>query len=270
MEPALPLTIEVGTTAEGPLCADLFLPAGPGPHPVVVGVSGGGWSRGHRRSLGLWGQWLAAQGFAFASIDYRRATRGPAWPGNAEDVATALRFLAEHGPANGLNPARMVVLGVSAGAHLGALALLSRDIATPPVAGFAGIYGVYDLMAHWQADLWRNAADGQDKTQAMIGCTPFDDPLRYHQASPLRQITYGAAMPVLLVWGLADRDVLPDQSAAFARALTQARFPVRQIELPDAGHMWFSEEGPEVEGSHSARIAPALLRFLQSVPGTRA
>lgn len=270
MERSQPRTIEIGANDAGPLCADLYLPGGPGPHALVVGVSGGGWTRGHRRSLALWGRWLAARGFAFASIDYRRATDGPAWPGNAEDVATALGFLARNGSEYGLDPTRMVVLGVSAGAHLSALALLSRAVETPPVAGFVGIYGVYDLMAHWQADAWRNAPEGADKTVAMIGCTPFDDPRRYHQASPLRQITYGAALPVLLVWGNADRDVLPEQSAAFARALTQARFPVRQIELPDAGHLWFSEDDPEAEGSYSARIAPTLLRFLSSSLGAGA
>lgn len=264
------ITLDLALTEAGPLQADLTLPAGAGPHSVVVGVSGGGWSRGHRRSLAAWGTWLAERGFAFASIDYRRALGGLAWPGNAEDVATALRVLAQRGAEWGLDPARIVVLGVSAGAHLSALALLSRAIETPPVAGFVGIYGVYDLMAHWQADTWRNAAPGTDKTEAMIGCAPFDDPARYHHASPLRQITYEAALPVLLIWGAADREVLPDQSAAFARALTQARFPVRTVEVPGAGHMWFSEEGPQAEGSHSARIAPDLLRFLSSTLGARA
>lgn len=249
------------------LQADLYLPGEGGPHPLVVGVSGGGWVRGHRRALGQWGRWLAAQGLAFASIDYRRAEGGPVWPQNVNDVSAGLAFLASNGADLGIDPARIAVLGVSAGAHLASLALLSRNIPTPPVTGFAGIYGVYDLMAHWQADLWRHAAPGTDKTEAMIGATPFHDPQRFHDASPLRQITYEGAMPVLLVWGRADREVMPRQSEEFARALTQARFPVRCVELPDAGHLWFSEEGPESAGSHSARIAPDLLRFLKSILG---
>jgi acetyl esterase/lipase len=260
-------TIEIGKNETGSLFADIYLPAKDGPHPVVVGVSGGGWSRGHRRSLKSWGAWLAERGVAVAAIDYRRATGGPAWPGNAEDVATALRHLAQDGAEHGLDPSRMALLGVSAGAHLAATALLSPAFQTPPVKGFVGIYGVYDLLAHWQADTWRNAAEGTDKTVAMIGCTPFHDPLRYHAASPLRQITYDAALPVLLVWGDADREVSPEQSTAFGRALIQARFPVRQVEVPGAGHMWFSEEGPEAPGSHSARIAPDLLRFLTTTLG---
>lgn len=249
------------------LQADLYLPSGKGLHPLVVGVSGGGWVRGHRRALGDWGCWLAARGFAFASIDYQRVEDGPAWPQNLHDVAAGLTFLSANAATLGLDPARIAVLGVSAGAHLAALALLSRDVPTPPVAGFAGIYGVYDLMSHWQADLWRNAAPGTDKTEAMLGAAPFDDPQRFHDASPLRQITFGAAMPVLLVWGGADTEVSPRQSEDFAQALTQARFPVRSMKLPDAGHMWFSEDGPEVVGSHSARTAPHLLRFLTSVLG---
>ena len=161
-------------------------------------------------------------------------------------------------------------MGASAGAHLAAIALLSPTFGTPPVAGFVGIYGVYVLVAHWQADSWRNAPGGGDKTEAMIGCTPFDDPQRYHDASPRQQITYAAAMPALLIWRDADREVLPEQSAAFGRALIQARFAVRQVEVPGAGHLWFSEDGPDVAGSHSARIAPDLLRFLASTLGARA
>lgn len=252
------------------LRADLWLPEGKGPHPLVVGVSGGGWVFGHRGALGAWGRWLAARGLAFASIDYQRVEGGPAFPQNLQDVATGLTYLADNAAALGLDGTRIAVLGASAGAHLAALALLSRNVQTPPVAGFAGIYGVYDLLSHWQADLWRNAPPGTDKTHAMLGKSPFEDPQLVHDASPLRQITYAAAMPVLLVWGGSDTEVLPRQSEDFARALTQARFPVRSLTLPDAGHIWFSEEGPEIPGSHSARTAPHLLRFLTTILGQTA
>lgn len=257
-------TISIGTNHNGPLLANLHVPSGEGAWPLVVGVSGGGWVQGHRSSLSAWGDWFANHGIAFASVDYRRAQGEAVFPGNAEDVAAALCHFATNGDKLGIAADRIAVVGVSAGAHLSALAILSDQFALPPVRAFVGVYGVYDLMAHWQADVWRNAAPGHNKTEAMLGCTPFDDPLLFHRASPLRQITYDKALPALLIWGQADREVMPDaQSAAFARALVQARFPVRTLELPDAGHLWFSEEGPESGGSHSARVAPDLLRFVQ-------
>ena len=41
------------------LQGDLYLPAGPGPYPALVGVHGGGWQAGARSALQFWGPWLA-------------------------------------------------------------------------------------------------------------------------------------------------------------------------------------------------------------------
>lgn len=257
-------TITVGTRDGGPLLADLYLPEKASvPAPLIVAASGGGWRRGNRQALSHWGLYFASQGMAFASVDYARATSGPAWPHNARDVATALTFFARNGHAHGIDPTRIAALGASAGAHLTALALLSDAFETPAVVGFAGIYGVYDLMAHWQSDLSAHARTEPDLTERMIGCTPYDDPQRFHDASPLRQITYGRAIPVFLSWGHLDRDVRPDQSAAFAVALRQAGYAVRCREFAEAGHFWFSEEDPAVAGTTSAQVAPDLVQFFK-------
>ena len=255
-------TVRFGGTDRAPLLADVYYPDGPPPHPLVLAISGGGWVRGDRRSLAAWGRYLARRGLALASVDYRRATEGPVFPGNAEDVATALEYVHARAAELGIDPGRIALLGVSAGAHLGALVTLSGAFRVPAPRALVGIYGVYDLMSHWQADLPRNSGPGTDKTERMIGCTPFDDPQRFHDGSPLRQITYERALPTFLAWGHRDQDVAPEQSAAFARALRQARYPVTVVELTDAAHLWFSEQDPDVAGGHSARIAPALVDFL--------
>jgi len=257
-------TITVGSRDGGPLLADLYLPEGSAaPAPLIVAASGGGWRRGNRQALAHWGRYFAGQGMAFASVDYARATSGPAWPQNVRDIATALTFFASNGHAHGIDPNRIAALGASAGAHLTALALLSDAFDTPAVVGFAGIYGVYDLMAHWQSDLSAHARTEPDLTERMIGCTPYDDPQRFHDVSPLRQITYGRAMPVFLSWGHLDRDVSPDQSADFAVALRQAGYAVRCREFAEAGHFWFSEEDPAQSGTTSAQVAPDLVQFFK-------
>jgi acetyl esterase/lipase len=257
-------TITIGDRDGEPLRADFFKPAKAGAAlPLIVAASGGGWRRGNRQALEAWGRFFSAQGFAFASVDYARASAGPVWPRNAQDIAQALRYFAANGAAHDIDPRRIGLLGVSAGAHLTALALLSDTFETPPVRCFAGIYGVYDLMAHWQHDLAAHGRPGEDLTERMIGCTPYDDPQRFHDASPLRQITYAKAMPVLLSWGHNDREVSPDQSARFAIALKQAGFSVRCREFDEAGHFWFSEEDPAMPGTISARLAPELMLFFQ-------
>lgn len=257
--------VQFGAAEGAPLLADLYLPEGAGPHPLVIAVSGGGWIRGDRRSFAGWATLLARHGFAVASIDYRRALNGPVFPGNAEDVAAAVTYFSDNAAAHGLDAGRIALLGASAGGHLAALAALSPRFCGPSLKGLACIYGVFDLFAHWQADLTHNAGPGNDKTSRMLGATPFEAPQLYHDASPLRQITYDKAMPVFLAWGQSDREVLPAQSEAFAEALRQARFAVRTYEIADAGHLWFSEEDISDPTSHCARLAPELLRFFKRI-----
>lgn len=256
-------TIEYSSTDGQALKADLFMPDGSGPFPLIVAVPGGGWIRGHRSALRSWGELFAKNGFAFASVDYRRASAGaPAFPGNLQDVEASLHHFAAMASTYGIDGERIGILGASAGGHLAALASLS-SIDCPAPKAFAGIYGVYDLMAHWQADRAINSVTAPDKTELLLGASPFSEPLLYHQASPLRQISHQRRMPVFLCWGHLDREVSPQQSAHFAETLRQAGYPVTALELPDAAHLWFSEEDPEMAGTHSARLAAPLLRFFE-------
>ncbi len=74
-------------------------------------------------------------GCAIASVGYRLAPEHP-FPAALDDAATALTWLVAHAPALGLDPARCVVEGISAGGGLAAaLALVARDSGWPPLAG---------------------------------------------------------------------------------------------------------------------------------------
>ncbi len=241
------------------LAGDLYLPEGPGPHPVLVAAPGGGWRRGDKSNLSKWGERLAKEGIAAFAVDYRRSTSGAIWPKNLDDILSAVAFVKREGQTHGLDPARIGLLGASAGAHLTALAAL-KDA---EVKVFVGVYGVYDLMAHWQADLGKNALPQEDPTMRMMGGAPFDDPRAWFEASPLRQATYArSALRVLLIWGDADPDVLPVQSQSFAAALRQARFFVRTLVVPGAGHFWFGEE-PIQPGTFTGYIADRLISFVK-------
>lgn len=245
------------------LKGDLYLPAGEGPHPVVVAVPGGAWLRGDKKQLAHWGRHLSASGFAVFSIDYRRATAGKVFPKNLRDVIAAARFLVDQSSALSLDPERLGLLGASAGAHLAALAALTHDRSLN-FRALIGVYGVYDLFAHWQADLDKNPEPGQDHTVRMLGATPYDDPQLYFDASPIRHVSYARnALKTLLIWGADDVDVLPVQSESFARALRQARFFVRTQSVPGAGHFWFSDQPIDSPHSHSGKVAPSLVDFLK-------
>ena len=245
------------------LSGDLYLPEGPGPHPVLVGVPGGGWLRNRREQLSDWGGYLADHGFALFAIDYQRSSQGPSYPQNLQDVRAAIDFVKQDAPSLGLDAGRVGLLAASAGAHLAALAALTGEPAGVDVLVLA--YGVYDLFEHWAADRWRSKGEGDDLTERMIGGRPFDDPARYFAASPKLQVTAARAVSLkaMLVWGDADDVVLPEQSKAFGRRLEQAGATVRLEPVAGAGHFWFSNEPIAEAGGRTAAVAPRVLRFLK-------
>ena len=98
---------------------DIFLPANPGPHPLIVYVHGGAWRGGSKKDQPL-GK-LVAQGFAVASTDYRLSTVAP-FPAQVHDIKAAIRFLRAKAGEYDLDAKRFAIVGSSAGGHLAALA----------------------------------------------------------------------------------------------------------------------------------------------------
>lgn len=79
--------------------------------------------------------WVEQFGGTCVTVEYRLAPEHPD-PVPIEDSYAALVYIAEHAPALGIDPARLIVAGMSAGGGLAAgLALLARDRGGPPLAG---------------------------------------------------------------------------------------------------------------------------------------
>lgn len=122
---------------------DLFVPAGATSAPLVLFVHGGGWKRGSKDNAGSRSMpgHITAQGYAFASINYRLVPAATVEQ-QAADVAEALAHLLERADTLGIDRSRVVLTGHSAGAHL--VALVGTDERYLRAAGltFADIDGV--------------------------------------------------------------------------------------------------------------------------------
>ncbi|HJQ84537.1 MAG TPA: alpha/beta hydrolase, partial [Candidatus Binatia bacterium] len=185
---------------------DLRLPAGDGPHPLVVVIHGGYWkATTNLTHLGHACAALAREGIATWSLEYRRiGDVGGGWPGTFDDVARAL----DHVPSLPLDVDRVVLFGHSAGGHL---ALWSAE-AVPVVAAAP----VTDLEATWR----RNP----QVVEGLLGGAPADVPDRSTAATPR------SAPTQTVIHGTAD-DVVP-----FEDSVAYARHPVRLVPLEGAGH----------------------------------
>jgi acetyl esterase/lipase len=74
------------------LAGDLYLPKGLDKAPVMIAAHGGGCQAGNRSFYRYWGPFLARNGYAVFSIDYRLAKAGT-YPGSVYDLKAAIQFV---------------------------------------------------------------------------------------------------------------------------------------------------------------------------------
>ncbi|POX36800.1 alpha/beta hydrolase [Streptomyces sp. Ru73] len=243
---------------------DLWLPeeSGPGPVPLVLFVHGGAWRRGRRDDMGLRTRdWepgpfarIAAAGLAVASADYRLSGEA-VFPAPLDDLRTALRWLTLRSAELGVDTARTVVWGESAGGHLAALLALDPGPAAPAPAGAVIWYGPSDLTAPRGPF---TPEDPRTPEALLLGAAPADCPERARDASPVAR-AHGGAPPFLLVHGDADTMVARTHSEALAAALRAAGAQAELRLVPGADHGWHGAPDAEVADvfAHSLRFAAA-------------
>ncbi len=124
---------------------DLFCPEGKGPWPLLVFIHGGYWQLGSKDDWAFLAPGWIQKGVAVATLGYRLVP-AVTLEDVAGDVRAALDYLAENAEALQLDVSRVVVSGVSAGAHLAAMAMTAEDGTTSQLSpvGAVLLSGVYD------------------------------------------------------------------------------------------------------------------------------
>jgi hypothetical protein len=119
------------------LLYDWYVPTAPGspqggPHPVVVFVHGGG--VGDKLDAlpapDNMTELLLGNGFTVLAINYRPFPEF-IYPAQLEDVATAVQYFREHAAELDIDPARLAIWGISAGAIIGGWLAYGPDLAQP-------------------------------------------------------------------------------------------------------------------------------------------
>jgi acetyl esterase len=237
------LSDETADGAEGTLPVRVYRPhrTDTGPLPLVVHFHGGGWTIGSLDSA----DWLSSNvavslPAVVVSVDYRLAPQHR-WPAAAEDCYAALVDLVGRAGELGADPARVAVMGDSAGGNLAAVvSLMSRDRSGPAI-GFQGlVYPATDLTLG-SPSIARNAhapiltrADVVAFRDHYLG---GQDP---HQpyASPLHAADHGGLPPALVQ--VAEHDPIRDDGLRYAEALRAAGVPVRTTEYVGMPHGYMS------------------------------
>jgi acetyl esterase/lipase len=108
------------TVSYGPAKLDIYSPEGASELPVVMFIHGGGWKNGNRGYVQQKPEYFTGKGYVFVSIDYRLLPEAEVAV-QAKDVEAAFGFVRKNIAEYGGAPARIGVMGHSAGCHLAAL-----------------------------------------------------------------------------------------------------------------------------------------------------
>ncbi len=201
---------------------DIWAPRAKGttPLPVIVFFYGGGWHWGERDQYGFAARSLAAQGFVVVVPDYRLVPEAH-FPDFASDSAAAVRWTQAQIAQHGGDPARIAVMGHSAGAYNALMVALDPQwLGTPsPIKAVVSLSGPTDFYP-FTTDSARNA----------MGRAP--DP----QATQPVNFARAAAPPLLLIHGTADTTVRIRNARNLKAAMDKASARATVIELDGVEH----------------------------------
>jgi acetyl esterase len=236
----------VEVTGAGPgVTADVIVPKGDGPHPVLVYLHGGGWICGSPSTHRKVGYRFAEAGYLVFNVDYRLAPEHP-FPTPHDDCVAALRWAARVASEYGGDPARMAVGGDSAGGNLSAaVALALADDPDVNLSAVLLIYGVFDFAKMGGATA-TGGMEGMEEAGAkmvelMVGSYLPDDRDAL-MADPRVSPIHGAERlpPSHIVCGAADP--LADQAHALAEVLEKAGVPHEKVIVDAMPHGYVQME----------------------------
>jgi alpha-L-fucosidase 2 len=224
--------VEYGRAAGERLLLEVCISDGDGPFPVAILIHGGGWSGGDKTHVHVPpSEPFTAAGFTWFSIDYRLApTHG--WPACVDDVRTAVRWVKAHAADYRGDPARIALVGYSAGGHLAAFAAVTA-------ADDTRVQAVVLLAAptNLEADSERRGGLSPSLQNLFNRGPAIDDDARaiLQAASPITRLRADSP-PCLMIHGTVDESVRYEQSLHYKARLEALGVPCELITIPGGSH----------------------------------
>lgn len=237
--------------------------------PLIIWTHGGGFAKGskegavkHNSAVML--PLLLQHGYLVASLDYRLCT-----PDNDKvrvvqcmtDCKDAVRFLVKNSARYGINPARIVTIGSSAGGGIALVLAMSGDADLPGDSALAKYSAPIKCAVSWfgPTDMREmgKTRPGRDRSQAIFTTVNRNDP---HQTEIISAMWYmekrTAKVPMLLVHGDSDLTVLPRQSSAMKAGGDRLGFPIDYVPVKNMRHGF--------NGTDKGPITPTLDEIWQT------
>ncbi|MEU7815140.1 alpha/beta hydrolase [Pseudonocardia sp. NPDC049154] len=254
---------EVARVAEYPVAGihvRVTWPDGPGPHPVVVYLHGGGFVTGdldmHDSTCRTLTNRCAA---VVVNVDYRLAPEA-LFPAALDDAAAVLDWVVTAAAELEIDPERLAVAGSSAGGALAAsLAQRARDAGGPRIAAQLLVYPVLDDAL--DASSWDRYGTGHllDREQmAWFWRCYLGDTAPGPYAVPARAADLSGLPPAVVV--LPECDPLRDEGLAYVERLVSAGVPVDVVHVPGQIHGFLAFAGVFPDAADALDRAAVLCR----------
>jgi acetyl esterase/lipase len=250
--------VEFRLTARGrQLMARIYQPQGAGPFPVVLDLHGGAWNNKDRFAEEPMDRAIAASGVLVVAIDMTLAPEAP-YPVCVQDANYGVRWLKWRAPGWKGDPSKVGIYGSSSGGHVAELlALRPRDprydaipLSEAPkldatVAYVATRSPISNTFARYQ-----NAEAKKRENMVKNNRTFFVPWESIHEANPqeiLDRREPVTLVPLLIMQGALDDNVLPAFQEKFAATYKAAGGQVEYHVFPDSEHEWVAKPGVQTD-----------------------
>jgi acetyl esterase/lipase len=199
---------------------DVYSPRNTKSLPVVFWIHGGGWQTGDKSSVQVKPQAFTDKEFVFVSTNYRLLPSVD-MATIVRDIAKSIRWVHDHIAEHGGDPARLLIMGHSAGAQLAALVctddryLKVEGLSLAIIKGCVPVDGdTYDVPAIIETAETRRRVHGLP--QATFGHREKfgNDPAKHRDFSAITHVGKGKGIPPFLILHVAEH---PDTSAQAQR-----------------------------------------------------
>jgi len=221
---------------------DVYAPDGAKTLPVVFWIHGGGWQAGDKTMVALKPRAFTAAGYLFVSTSYRLLPNVD-MATLTKDVADALGWVYKNIATYGGDPARLLVMGHSAGGQLAALMCTDERYVKAEGFSLSMIKGCVPVDAD-TFDIPAIIEVAETRARAHLLPLPAnghrqkfgDDPAKHRDFSAITHVVADKGIPPFLILHIAGNPDTSAQARRLANVLEAARVPVKVIAGRDSTH----------------------------------
>ena len=227
---------------------------------AILLVSGGGYAHIEAgKESGPTARWLQERGITAFELVYRLPREGGGVAAPFQDGQRAMRVIRAHAAEWHIDPARIGMLGFSAGAHLAGMTAVQPDaVLYAPADAMDGVSARPDFAVLLYPVLtMQRPFDTTHAKKELLGAHPAR---AARDALSVELHVDARTPPTFIAQALDDRVSPPENSTLMAAALRRAGVPVELHQFQSGGHGW----GLGKPGSEPAAWPQLLLAWLQA------